>query len=58
MVGQERTGRIECTFALVEYGGEALKDVGDLGGDLKLHGDVVVGGAGGQPGGVIEQDLV
>jgi hypothetical protein len=43
---------------VVERRGEPLEDVRDLGPDLQLDRHVVLGGAGGQSYGVVQQDLV
>ena len=55
---QELAGAGQCGVAFVEHRGEPLEHVRNAGCDLEGDGDVGRGGAGGEPCGVVEQDLV
>jgi hypothetical protein len=54
----EGGGGLQRGVGLVEHHGERLEDVRYLGPDLQFDVDVVFGGAGCQPYGVVQQDLV
>jgi hypothetical protein len=49
---------VQCRACLVQDGGEGLDDVGNPGRDLQGDLHVAGGGAGCQPDGIIEQDLI
>jgi hypothetical protein len=54
----ELAGASQGSVGVVEHRGEPLEHVRDARCDFEPDGDVGGGGAGGEPGGVIEQDLV
>jgi hypothetical protein len=58
VLAQERAGPRQRGIGLVEHRGEPLEHVGDVGRALEGHRDIFGGGARGQPGGVVEKDLV
>ena len=58
MRAQELAGAGQGGVAFVEHRGEPLEHVRNAGCDLERDGDVGRGGAGGEPGGVVEEDLV
>jgi hypothetical protein len=55
---QEFAGSGQGSVALVEHRGEPLEHVRDARCDFERDGDTGRGGAGGEPGGVVEEDLV
>ena len=58
MRAQELAGAGQGGVAFVEHRGESLEHVRDAGCDFERDGDIGRGGAGGEPGGVVEEDLV
>ena len=55
---QELAGAGQGGVAFVEHRGESLENVRDARCDFEPHGDVGPGGTRGEPGGVVEEDLV
>jgi hypothetical protein len=55
---QELAGAGQCSVAFVEHRGEPLEHGRDARCDFKPDGDIGRGGAGCEPGGVVEEDLV
>jgi hypothetical protein len=55
---QELAGAGQGGVAFVEHRGESLEHVWDAGRDFEPDGDIGRGGAGGESGGVVEEDLV
>jgi hypothetical protein len=55
---QELAGAGQGSVAFVEHRGEPLEHVRDAWCGFEPDGDVGHGGAGGEPGGVVEEDLV
>jgi hypothetical protein len=55
---QELAGAGQSSVAFVEHRGEPLEHVRDARCDFEPDGDVGRGGAGGEPGGIVEEDLV
>ncbi len=55
---QELAGAREGGVAFVEHRGESLEHVRDARCDFECDGDIGRGGAGGESGGVVEEDLV
>ena len=58
MRAQELAGIGQGSLAFVEHRGESLEHMRNSGCYLERDGDVGRGGAGGEPDGVVEQDLV
>jgi hypothetical protein len=58
MRAQELASAGQGGVAFVEHRGEPLEHVRDARCDFEPDGDVGRGGAGGEPGGVVEEDLV
>jgi hypothetical protein len=54
----EPAGHGQGLVGLVEHAGEPDEHVGDVGCDLRRDGDAVRCGAGCDPGGAVEEDLV
>ena len=55
---QELTGPGQGCVAFFEHRGEALEHVRDARCDFEPDGDIGRSGAGGEPGGVVQEDLV
>jgi len=55
---QELASPSQGSVAFDEHRGEPLEHVRDARCDFERDGDIGRGGAGGEPGGVVEEDLV